>query len=453
MRQQVSSSDFLFVGNSSSDRLFRGILIRWKLLTQSEKVVCLGIILIPLWWVIGWSFMLLFWVIGIAVYEVKCYQKIRLERPTISAIALILFSFYRALTYVLNTPEIAPRALLDPFFSWGCGGLLLWYIQSRKIRIRLHVAAWAFSVVICTMLVWWSFFHFVLNEPYFIPPRTLFAILLDKGASYNANQLGSVGNFLVPYYFDERGIGGLLRYTFFFPHPTISSFAIGFTGLIVLDIKKPLWSLPIFIICTFLILIGQSRNAWLALSLVLIVRWLITSSKAGGIIFLLSLMAITSFATLSLPSVTDFITETYTNTVDATSNFRKDSTEVRNNIYLRTWEAFVEDPFLGHGVNGPPVLPGYEFALVGTESFVLGSLLYKSGIVGTSLFLTFFTSLLAWLYKTRKDRPLCCFLMLLYLSLSSLVTEFLIPEVFMVLLCTVLYTSQITNSRILQINN
>jgi hypothetical protein len=446
MKQQsynfVSSSQ----KNHNSDSLFWGIWLRWEMLTQAEKVVSLSIILIPVWWCIGWNFVPSLLVASIAVYELKKHQTIHIEYPSLSTTALLLFSFYRAFTYIINTPEIAPRALLDPFLFWGCSGILLWYIQSYNIRIRLHVAAWAFSFVICTMLLWWSFFNFVLNEPYFVPSRTLTATLLDKNTSYHPTLMGSISNFLVPYYVGERGIGGFLRYTLFFPHPTVSSFAIGFAGLIVLDTKKPLWYLPVCLVCTFLILIAQARNAWLALSFVLVVRVLFTSRKVGGIVFFLSLMAVTSFITISVPTINDFLTETFTNTMEATSNFRKDSTDVRNDIYLRTWERVIEEPLIGHGINGSPVLPGFEYALIGTESFVLGTLLYKSGLIGSSIFMTFFISLITKLYQTRKDRPLSCLLMLIYLSLSSLVTEFITPEIFIVLLCVMMHHPENINS-------
>jgi O-Antigen ligase len=424
--------------HQDNDTLFQGIWLRWRALIQPEKVVCMGIILIPLWWYIGWGIMPLFWVISIAFYEIWCHHKIRLSRPSIEATAIILFAVHSIISYILNSPSISPSGMLVPFYMWGCSGLLLWYIQSHKIRVRLQVVAWAFSVVICMMLLWWMFFHFVLSEPYFVPPRTLYAIIFDKGI-YNPSQFGSVGNFLVPYYYGEKGFGGLYRYTFFFPHPTTTSFAIGWAGLIALDIKKRIWSLPIVGICSFLILICQARNAWLAIPIVLFIRWLFTTGRTKGLAFLFVLLAITSFATLSVPAITDWITETQSNTVEATSKFRKESTETRHLIYQRTWENIVEEPsFLGHGLKGPPVQPGYEFAALGTESFILGTLLYKSGLLGTGIFLTFLTSFLVWLYNTRKDRPFCCFLMLLYFSLTSLVTEYLVPEVFIILLCAML---------------
>jgi O-Antigen ligase len=427
--------------NSTDSALFRGLWLQWRVLTHVEKVVCLGIILVPLWWIVGWGVMLLVWVVGIAIYEIRSLQRIRLSHPSLEVIAILLFAVSSTISYISNATEFTPRALINPFLMWGCGGLLLWYIQSHKIRVRLPVVAWAFSFTICMMLVWWLFCRFILLEPYYVPPRTIYAVITGQG-TYNPAKFGSVGNYLLPYVFAEKGFGGLYRYTFFFTHPTITSFAIGFAALIVLDIKNRLWSLPIVAICSVLIIIAQARNAWLALPLILIVRWLFIAGKSRGLTFVLSLLAITSFSTLCLPSVTDWISETHTTTVEATSNFRKDSTEGRYLIYQRTWESIVEEPsFLGRGVNGPSVQPGYEFAAIGTESFILGTLLYKSGFLGTGLFIVFLKSFVTWLYNTRADRPSCCFLILLYFALVSPVTEFEIPVVFITLISVMLAKS------------
>lgn len=439
MRQHASANAFSPLNNSSNQKLFRGIWIRWLLLTYQEKVVCLGIILIPMWWVIGWGVMLLLWVIGVAIYEYRNYRKVRLSSPSLEVIAILIFTVNNTISYVINSPEISPRGLTYPFFMWGCGGLLLWYVQSHQIRIRLQVVAWAFSIVICTMVLWWLLFHFALKEPFFIPPRTIYATLLDKGTQYNPSQMGSVSNFLVPYSFAERGFGGLYRYTFFFTHPTISSFAIGFAGLVVLDTKKRLWYLPVVTACSFLILICQTRNAWLALPILLAVRWLFTTGKTKGLAFILALFAIIGFITLCIPSVTDWVAETQSNTIEATNNLRKESSDTRQLIYQRTWERIIEEPSLfGHGINGLSVQPGFDFAAIGTESFILGTLLYKSGFLGTGLFITFLISYLAWLYNTRTNRPPASFLIILYFALTSPVTEFEIPVVSLTVLSSML---------------
>lgn len=437
MKQQSYISSTFARKNKYDNSLFKGVRLRWELLSQAEKVVCLGILLIPFWWCIGWSSVLFLWVSGIAAWEIKNHRKIRLTKPSISVVALILFALYQVFTYLINTPAILPRSIIDPFFSWGCGGLLLWYIQTHKIRVRLQVVAWAFSVIIFLMLIWWVFFCIILSEPYYIPPRTLYALLTNKGG-YDPSKLGSINNFLVPYYSTHTGFGGLARHTFFFPHPTVSSFTIGFAGLIVLDTNKRYFSYFFLLICGFLILIAQTRNAWLAIPVVLIVRWLITNFKKRGFTFILTIFAITSFITLSLPQVTDYITETYTNSVEATSNFRKDSTEGRQLVYQRTWEHFLEEPLIGHGLDGAEVMPGYEFAKIGTESFILGTLFYKAGLIGTGIFMTFFISFMTDIFRTVNDRPICCFMMIIYLALVSTVTEFMGIEIFFLLLCKIM---------------
>lgn len=426
--------------NQDNSILFHGLWLRWQVLTQAERVVCCGIILIPLWWSIGWGITPLFWVTGVAIYDIWRYHKIRLSLPSLEVVAMLLFGVHNIISYLLNTPSITPSGILVPFYMWGCSGLLLWYIQSNKIRLRLQVVAWAFSVTICMMVGWWLFFHFVLSEPYFVPPRTLYAVMFDKGA-YNPGKLGSVGNFLVPYYYGEPGFGGFYRYTFFFPHPTTTSAAIALVTLIALDIKKRIWSLPLVLACAFLIFIGQARNAWLAISVVLLIRWLLTTGKTKGLTFMCVLLAIITFITLCIPSVTDWIADTQANTVEATSNLRKDSTETRSLIYKRTWESIVEEPpFLGHGQKGTAVQAGYEFAALGSESFILGTLLYKSGLLGTGIFLTFWISFIRWLYKTKEDRPLCCFMIICYFCFTSIVTEYLVPETFVILLSVMLYS-------------
>lgn len=58
---------------------------------------------------------------------------------------------------------------------------------------------------------------------------------------------------------------------------------------------------------------------------------------------------------------------------------------------------------------GASVHAGYAPAKVGTHSFYLGSLLYQKGVVGTCIFVTFWLSLITWLYHTRSNRPICIF--------------------------------------------
>ncbi|MEO1378544.1 MAG: hypothetical protein AAFW70_30640, partial [Cyanobacteria bacterium J06635_10] len=79
-----------------SQDLFSGIWIQWNNLTFSEKFVCANISLIAVWWAIGiYRFMAALIFFGIAWYEKQRYGRIRLQKPSLSAIALFIFSSYR----------------------------------------------------------------------------------------------------------------------------------------------------------------------------------------------------------------------------------------------------------------------------------------------------------------------------------------------------------------------
>jgi len=433
--------------NQQDDRLFHSGIIRWRTLNEAERFVCCFIILAPLWWFISWSYMPLFLTAGVFAYQLIRHKTLGLTRPSLAVVALLLFAGYSIGLYHLKVPGTGPAAFIGLIQMWGTAALMLWYVQSRQIRIRFVVAAWALSIVVLEAILYWLFVHFVLGEPYFTPSPTLVAQLLGN-TSYNSTQLGAVGNFLNPYNPSVRGPGGLVRYTFFFQHPTISSQVFAFVVLVALDLKNRLWSSTVIGASSFLVLACQSRNVWLVLPIVVLVHWLITTGKARGLAVLLAILALVSFVTLSIPQVTDTITDRAATTAEATSNLRRASTTVRRDIYLQTWESIVtEPPVIGHAIPGAEVAPGYEFGRIGTESFILGTMLYRSGFLGTGLFLTFLVSFLTWLWRTRDDRPLCCFLMLLLLALSSAVTEFSPLEALILILCAVIYTPKLAQPK------
>jgi hypothetical protein len=149
-----------------------------------------------------------------------------------------------------------------------------------------------------------------------------------------------------------------------------------------------------------------------------------------------------SFISLSMPVITDQLVSTFVGTSEATGNFRRDSTDVRNKIYQRTWDAIVTEPdnlLLGRGVPGPTVLPGYAPAKIGSHSFILGSLLYRQGIVGTSLFLCFWVALVNHLYRTRMRRPILCLLVPIYMTLTFVVMEISLINYLLVLIISIEY--------------
>jgi len=421
-----------------NDGLLHGIRLRWSALTQSERLVCLGIVLIPLWWLLGWAYIMLTLTIGIAVYEFLHTGGLRLQRPSIVAFSAVAFGLFRLISMCLHLGEFTPHLILSQLNGWVCCGLLIWYVQSKDIQVRPQVIAWAFSIVVIEMLVFWLIVHFVLNEPNFTPSLSIFGLLTNKSERYVAGS-GS-GNYLIPYFPGDKALAGLSRFSFFFVGPESFAMVASYMGLLALDVKNRLWSLLLFSACIFLLLLSGTRSTWIVFPVLVTLRYLWTIGKVWGPALLYFLIAVASFITLSLPPATNFLSNSLTHTAAATGKYRADSTETRHKIYERTFDAVVNEPdqlILGHAVAGGSVQPGYAPAKIGTHSFILGTLFYQSGLLGTAVFLTFWGSFILWFYNTRSQRPLSSLLMLLYFSLTFFVMEIEMTIIMLTLLSSV----------------
>jgi O-Antigen ligase len=401
----------------------QGIWLRWDNLTTAEKSICAFVVLVPLWWFVGWTYTIMLIMGSCVAYEVWQGGGLRMQSPSLLVISVLCFELYKNLATILNSREVALSSVLS-LATGVCLGFILWYVESKKIYIRTEVVAWAFSVLAIEMLVFWMVAQLIFGAPHFTPWRSLAGQLTEKGERYIPG--AGTSNYLIPYWPDDKLPGGLVRFAFFFPVPEDFALIAGFTVLLALDIKKRIWSLPLLSIGLFLLFLSGTRSNWIILPIVLAVRFIFVARKIGGTTLLSALIAFVGFFTLSLPLVTDLITDTYTTTKEATGHLRQDSTEVRAKIYERTWNAIVDAPedfILGRGVPGLTVLPGYEPAKVGSHSFILGSLLYRMGLLGTATFLVFWTSLFLHLYTTWSTRPSSSLLMFLYISLTFTVME------------------------------
>ncbi|MEM1393716.1 MAG: O-antigen ligase family protein [Cyanobacteria bacterium P01_D01_bin.116] len=412
-------------GNSN---LFSGIWIRWNNLTLAEKVVCANLVLIPAWWVIGvYRFMAAFICLAIAGYEKLNYGEIRLKKPSFNVIALFVFSSYRligSIIFELSTNrKINITEDIRYILFWYGLIALLWYVQSHNIRVRLEVVAWAFSLLVIQMLVFWVVGEIILGGRDYIYPRTIFS-LLARNAEGNYQHGAGLSNYLIPYLPYHTSIFGLKRWSFFFIIPEILALVVAYINLVSLDIKNRLWSILLFTASFFLVLVSGTRSVWLFLPIILILRYTFTFGKIRGYALPLALFAIISFTTLSFPNITNSILEIYNSQIQIVGEVRADSTEVRSEIYKETLKAIPDKPIFGHWVGGPTVLPGFELGRVGSHSFILGTLIYHIGIVGALMFLAFWVSFAAWLYKTRKGRPLSVFCLLIMYTLLSTVMEF-----------------------------
>ncbi len=412
-------------------KLFNGIWLNWKALSQSERVYATGIVLIPLWWLWGWSYLLLLLTLGVLTYEYRRHGKIELNRPHPLILFLFTHSAYGIITKIvygsLNSGAAFSIKSFTGTFNSSIGpAILIWYIQTKRIRVRPQVVGWAFSVVVILMLLFWVVIFFGWNEADYNPPRSLFGFLSGKSSTYFIG--AGNNNYLRPYRSADSSIAGFARYFFFFHGPESLAVVLSFINLLALDLKNRLWSFLLLTGGVFLLLLSGTRSVWLVLSFIMVIRFLLSTGKVWGLRFICGLIAIAAFVTLCLPPVTDFILDTVNNSAKATADFRGDSTEVRGEIYRRTFQEIQNSSdiqfIFGFVEEGEGVLPGYEPAKVGTHSLYLGTLLYRRGIVGTAIFAGYWLSLISWLYQTRLGRPFSRLLFFFVLTLTFCVMAF-----------------------------
>lgn len=392
-----------------SDRLFAGIWLRFSALTPGECFVCANIICIPIWWVLGLYEYLPFLLLAmVAAYEVWRYGKFRLKRPLLPVIALLTFGMYqlgrllvlRVVYFQYGTINISDILILS-----FCPAIWLWYIQSNNIKIRLEVVAWACSVSVLQTIAFWVLLQFVIPETVFWPPRlrTVSGLLTGKGVG-EANK----NYYLLPF-LARTLVEDVNRFSFFFIFPEFFAVFVGFVGLIALEIKNRLQSLLLLVACVFLLFLSATRMVWVALPIVIALRYVFVAlSKRAGTQVVFALIAIASFITCSMPPATDAIALKFTGSIQAVNSVREDSSEVRFEIYRQTWLGILENPFWGYMSKGEAI-SATSNSSVGSHSAILGSLLYRTGFIGTLMFTVFWVSLFLWLYAKGADRPLIAF--------------------------------------------
>ncbi|WOD37415.1 O-antigen ligase family protein [Nodosilinea sp. E11] len=416
--------------NAQQISLFNGFFLRWNALVQSEKVVVLGIVLIPLWWFWGWSYLLLFLGLGILSHDIYRYGSIRIQRPSLFVIALVLYGLYDIILTIFhglnNSTELGMRDLIEPANTIFSPAFILWYIKTRDIRVRPRTVIWSFSFLVLLMVAVWAYIFFIHRQATFLPPRSLFGALTNKPLQYVPG-LGNT-NYLIPFRPEDSSISGLSRYFYFFHGPESLALVSAFICLLSLEERSKLWKYLLFLTTFFLLLTSGTRSVWIVLPFALFIWFLLSAANSKSSWLFFACIATTSALVLMFPVVTDVTTNILAGTAESTSEFRGDSTAVRSEIYRRTYEAILNSSnfqlFFGHVVPGETVLPGYAPAMVGTHSFYLGSLLYIRGILGSVLFLTYWTSLISWLIQTRKSRPFGCVMMFLIFSLTFCVMAF-----------------------------
>ncbi|WP_017324169.1 O-antigen ligase family protein [Synechococcus sp. PCC 7336] len=447
MNSSVAPTEIAKIAPSTvADRgLFSFVWLRWKALTPAERVTCGAIVLIPLWWLWGWKHLLILLAMTLVGLDLKRNGKLRWRRPSTIVLSALVFGCYvlvnRFFYNQLTGSSFSPNSVLTVLNSWFGFAILFWYIQSKHIRVRWQVVAWACSVVAIAMLAFWAVIYFGLHQGGYAPPRSLYGFLTGKSLRYVPGAGNS--NYLLSYFpYDESLIPGMVRYIFFLPGPEALALVAGFFSCLALDLKPRLWSISLFGTAIFILLLSGTRSVLVALPIALAIRYLFVTKRVLGPGVFCAIAAALSLGLLAFPDVTGQVMEALSGTATATADFRGDSTEVRLEIYRQTWNAIANAPDLtllfGHTVSGETVLRGYDPARVGSHSFLLGTLLYRAGLFGATIFATFWISLLAWLYRTRASRPICVLPTLVLLSLTFVVMELEMPVMPIVLLCVLM---------------
>lgn len=412
---------------SKSDCLFSGIWIRWGTLTAAERLVCIVIILLPLWWALGIIPYLIFCLtVTVAAYEWYKYGKLRpLKPPTWAVKALIIYYFIDSIDIFLlyldahplavlpTTKVITRNDLVESILQILSFPFLVWYIQSHHVRVRLKVIAWALTISATQMLGVWLIIYFILGEPAYNPPLSAWGFLTGKKAEYSlAGPRIGKPNMLILYWPTAKAFGGVSRYYSFLHGPEPFGQFAAIIGIIALEVRNHIWSILLLISSIVLIGLSGTRNVWIAFPIILIIFCFSKTHRIGGTGLLLALMAAATFTVFSVPPITNEIQNIYLETKTYITEFREKSTEERSDIYEGTFEGIIDNPT--NFILGNRVKKGH----LGTHSFILGDLLYLRGLIGAGLFIVFLTALVRWLNSTGHQKPTSSFLIIVLLCLN-----------------------------------
>ena len=417
--------------------------ICWRALTTTEKVVCLNITCIPLWWVSGlyqyWPGILC---AGIAYHEISRHGKIRLRPPNFMVAALLCFCVYQCaglLLFSMATKLVSVTAMIRTCMFWFPPALILWYAQSHRIRIRLEIVAWGCTVLALEMVLFWIVGQVILGGGAYDPPRSLFSIVSGNASGSYASGKG-LANYLIPYSTEDSAILGSARWSFFFVIPELAAVVSAFIALVALDIPNRKWSVGLFVLGAFLVLMAGTRSVWLSLPMIMTLRYSFVWGRARGYLLPFVIVAIGSFVLLATPSVTSALLDFYNQASETVSSYRGLSTDIRGEIYSVTLEQIPNRLFLGHWIRGESLLSGSELARVGSHSFLISSLMYRLGLAGTLLFVSFWVALAIDLIRARASRPLFGLCVVLLYTLLSIPMEFgVMPALMVILVTTMVY--------------
>jgi len=369
--------------------------------TSVLQDLALGVVLIPLWYVLGVR-LFVFHILALLVFiKTILRRQADREKPSLPAENLFLLAFILVygLSFLLNfrnMPMVRALASLNNLSFWVTGFCLIFAVYNAFPRQDAQPLLRAFRVfgLVSGLFVIFSLSSWILSHKYWKAESLLLMLAPEKAVT----TLQSSGATLLQSSLTLRFVRKDKLFGREFPRPNgfdIYGNSLGVVMIYLLmmtlaygRIMRERKGLAVFLILEGLaFLLSLSRIAMLALPaavvLVILCRKKIPPLKiVGG-------LAAALLIVLVLVSPRQIIR--------AASEFRKDSTTSRGELYRITLSEALKKPVLGHGFK--PLVEDSPMP-IGSHSTYIG-VLYRTGFLGFLIFGAFWLAVLRTWWRQR----------------------------------------------------
>ncbi len=354
------------------------------------RILEISLMLVPLWWVLGFSPFVYHLAAFIYFLSVILHRRGRLLIPK-EALLLFLTLFAYGASLLVNSPFRDPSRVLGSLFNlslWIMGWLVMVSVYNDEtIDEEKLFTYFSWFIFISGFLAVVSLILFA-NRPSFILP-SLLKRFFPLASSYPiVNDLTSIKLFYLDYFFSFR----FPRLVLFSPYP--NAFAalllLSFSPALYLhyrqrQIGKIAFLSASFVVCLFLSL---SRMSFIAFVIAMSAAVYLLISRRKSKTYWAFVFAVLFAAVLVFTALLPFIERSL-------FEVRINSFQVRSDTYREALKYIISNPFLGIGVKPRQALLPVP---IGSHSTYIG-LLLKSGIFGTIPFITLLVIMLVKLVR------------------------------------------------------
>jgi len=364
--------------------------------TSVLQDLALGVVLIPLWYVLGVRLFVFHLLALLVVIKTILRRHADREKPSLPSENLFLLAFILVygLSFLLNSkdmPMVRALASLNNLSFWVMGVCVIFAVYNAFPREDGRCLLRAFRIfgLISSLFVIFSLSSWILSHKYWKGESLLLILAPEKAVTV----IRTSGATLFQSSLDLRLVRKDKLFGHEFPRPNgfdIYSNSLGVVMIYLLmmtlaydRILRKKGGLAIFLVLEGLaFLLSLSRIAMLALPAAVI--FVILSRKK---IFPLKIVGGLAAALLII-----LVLVSPHKMIRAASEFRKGSTVNRGELYKITLSEALKRPVLGHGFK--PLLEGF-FLPIGSHSTYIG-VFYRTGFLGFLIFGAF------WLTVFRK---------------------------------------------------